>query len=139
MPMLSSPETPAMRRERHAVRLRLLPLLLCVLVAGACFRRQGNVPAQEPASLAVENQNFLDADIFVLRGGERIRIGTVTGQRTATFTIPPNLIFGMSTLQFRVHPIGATRDLISASIQVGPGDEVRLTISPTGNLFVSKS
>ncbi len=89
------------------------------------------VAQREPTTVRVENRSFLDNNVYVLRGGQRIRLGMVTGNSTKIFTIPSNLIFGISSLQFIVDPIGASRQPISNEIRVSEGDEVQLVIPPT--------
>lgn len=85
---------------------------------------------QEPTTVRVENRSFLDHNVYVLRGSQRIRLGTVTGNRTETFTIPSNLVFGLTALRFMADPIGARRQPVSEEIGVTSGDEVRMVIPP---------
>lgn len=89
------------------------------------------VAEREPTTVRVENRNFLDNNVYVLRSGQRIRLGMVTGNSTQTFTIPSNLIFGISALQFLVDPIGGSRQPVSNEIRVSEGDEVQLVIPPS--------
>src|SRR5688572_295328 len=94
------------------------------------------IPGQEAQSrrttLRVENQAFNDMTIYVVRGGSRQRIGQVTGASSALLTIPESMVGGGATLQFQADPVGSNRAPISESINVNPGDEVRLTI-PAGS------
>ena len=74
-------------------------LLLLLLVVGACrSARDGNGeapgPARGPATLEVENQNFLDMTVYVLEGGARQRLGEARGNSTTSLTIPERLIRG---------------------------------------------
>jgi hypothetical protein len=108
---------------------------LLLLAAPACRTKGAEAGAKPTAERArttvrVENRSFLDHNVFVLRGGQRIRLGTVTGNSSQTFTIPSNLIFGISSLQFLVDPIGGSRQPISNEIRVSEGDEVQLVIPP---------
>jgi len=43
-------------------------------------------------TLRVRNQNFLDMDVFVLRYGQRIRLGMVTGLSTQLFTLRDDIV-----------------------------------------------
>jgi hypothetical protein len=82
-------------------------------------------------TVRVENQSSLDMNIYVIRsGGQRVRLGTATAHLTSRFTIPDNLIFGITPLRFLADPIGSSRTPISNEISVTPGDEVVLTIPP---------
>lgn len=111
--------------------LRAFLVLLTVLVP-ACARSTASTKA-EPAprtTVRVDNQGFPDMDIYVLRSGQRIRLGFVNGHSTATFTIPANLIFGATPLRFMADPVAGNRAPVSEEITVAPGDEVVLQIPP---------
>ena len=110
-------------------------LLTTALVLPACAKQGTEERPQTNATrprttVRVENRNFLDMNIFVLRNSQRIRLGTVTGSSTQRFTIPANLIFGVSTLQFLADPVGGSRTPVSNEIRVTEGDEVTLVIPP---------
>ena len=118
---------PRLRRALSAA-----PLVLA-LAAGsaACYGKGKNAPIPvERTTLVVENRGFLDRDIFVVRGGQRIRLGTVTGNSSATFTIPPTVVSSVTALRFIADPIGAPRPPVTEEITVSPGDRVMLTIPP---------
>jgi hypothetical protein len=103
--------------------------------AGACsvFNKKTDegAVAQEPATIRVENQAFLDMNIYVWRSSQRLRLGTVTGNSTARFKLPNNIVFGSTPLRFQADPIGGNRQPLSQEITVSPGDEVVLTIPPS--------
>jgi hypothetical protein len=100
--------------------------LLVTLFAAACGPRVS--ADQEPTTVRVENQNFLDATIYVLRGSQRIRLGNVTGLTTRVLRIPDSIIFGATPLRFIAEPIASPRTPISHEIVVHPGDEIRLVL-----------
>lgn len=88
-------------------------------------------PSRAPTTLLVQNQAFLDMDVFVLVQGQgRRRLGTATGNSNTTMTIPATLLFGPTTLRFIADPIGGQHAEVSTSIQVNPGDQVTMTIPP---------
>ena len=66
--------------------------------------------------------------IYVVRSGQRIRLGTVSGTSTQKLVIPPSLIFGATPLSFVADPIGSSRTATSWELTVQPGDEVTLII-----------
>ena len=106
-------------------------LLALALLSAGCARAFKSEP-REPdprTTLRVENQNFLDMNVYVLRGGQRIRLGMVPGLSTQVFTIPAYIVRG-SPLQFEVHPIGGLGNPRTETISVQPGEEIRLTIPP---------
>ena len=78
----------------------------------------------------VENRDFLDMNVYVVRSGQRIRLGTVTGLSTQLLPIPAALVGAGWDLRFLIDPVGSTRTPISQAIHVSPGDVVELTIPP---------
>jgi hypothetical protein len=83
--------------------------------------------------LKVENQGFPDMNVFVVpEGGGRVRLGTVTGNSNAYFTLPDYVVKGTGELRFQALPIATPRGPVSQSIMVTPGDTVVLTIPPAG-------
>jgi hypothetical protein len=124
--------------RRHRAPLRALLPLLALLALPACASTRSGDPSDpaserpepEPTTLVVDNQSFLDANIYVLRGGQRVRLGLARGNGRTRLTIPANLIFGATTLQFLADPVGSSRTPVSSEIRVDAGDEVRLTIPP---------
>jgi hypothetical protein len=119
---------------RRAVALHALLLALAggaVVGATACYGKGKNAPVPvERTTLVVENRAFLDHDIYVVRSGQRIRLGTVTGNSKATFTIPASVVGAVTSLRFIADPIGAPRQPVTEEITVSPGDRVVLTIPP---------
>jgi hypothetical protein len=123
---------------RSARRTAVLALSLAAALAlPACASRQAEGAGEpterrdpEPTTLVVQNRNFSDMTIYVLRGGQRIRLGLANGNRSTRFTIPSNLIFGIATLQFLADPVGSSRTPVSQEIRVTEGDVITLTIPP---------
>jgi hypothetical protein len=66
--------------------------------------------------------------VYILRGAERIRLGTVTGNSTEVFVIPEGLIAGASLVRFLADAIGGTQTPISEEVSVRPGEEIELII-----------
>lgn len=83
-----------------------------------------------PTRIQVENQNFADMTIYVIRSGQRYRLGTVNGHSTQTFTVPPALVAGGGDLRFLADPIGGNRTPVSEVLYVAPGELIELTIPP---------
>lgn len=111
----------------------LFPAVLAAAVAfcgGNPPPGQAQFEDEEATRLSVENQSSLDMNIYVLRGSQRMRLGTATAHLTTRFTIPSQLIFGVTPLRFLADPIGSSRTPVTDEISVTPGDEVVLTIPP---------
>ncbi|GJG87110.1 hypothetical protein tb265_22910 [Gemmatimonadetes bacterium T265] len=92
-------------------------------------------PVEEagPTTVRVQNQGFLDMNIYVYRGEVRSRLGTVTGNSTAVLTIPKTFVLPGTQLRFVASPIGGQRSPVSEEVTVSPGDEVGLLIPPGGS------
>lgn len=113
----------------HVSRRQFLTVSTAFLAA--CASRRNPSSTQEETTLLVDNQAVLDMTIYVLRGSERIRLGTAGGLKTTLLKIPPQLIFGATTLRFLADPIGANRTPVSDEIIVTAGDQVTLRIPPS--------
>lgn len=101
------------------------------LLAAACGPRHTEGGAMDaPALVEVDNRAFLDATVYVLRGGQRIRLGTATGSSRTTFTLPRGLVSGATRLSFLMDFVGSSRSPVSEEITVLPGDTVMLLIPP---------
>src|SRR2546423_9578678 len=106
-------------------------LALALLSAGCSHGGQSGTPEpQARTTVKVDNRNFLDMSVFVLRFGQRIRLGTVTGLSSQIFTIPPDIVRSSPQLQFELHPIGGRGKARTETISVQPGDEISLAIPP---------
>ena len=104
--------------------------LLALFLAVACGPGSRRAPGlEEPrTTVRVDNRNFLDMNVYVLRGSQRIRLGTVPGTSTRVLTIPSYLVFGSTSLRFLADPIGSRQQPISDELVVRPGDEVGMII-----------
>ncbi len=119
------------------MRKGMQTLLAVALVAAsvglnACGASRQGPRGSDPATmLQVDNQSFLDMNIYlVTTGGARIRMGTASGNSSTTLRVPSTYVFGGSELRFLADPIGSNRTPISQGITVFPGDTVRLIIPP---------
>jgi hypothetical protein len=105
-------------------------LLLAVPACGSLSRGSSSSNQNQPTVIQVDNQGFLDMDVYAYRGGQRVRLGIAPGNHKTNFTIPPGLVFGLTPLRFVADPIGGRRASVSEEITVAPGDTVALTIPP---------
>ncbi len=94
----------------------------------ACATHHGSAaPAPERVAVTVKNSNWMDMDVFAVRGETRARVGSVTGLTTATFRVPANFAPD-GVLQFMVDPVGSDAAYVTEKIVVAPGQRVELTI-----------
>ncbi len=108
-------------------------MLLALALAAACAGGRGapaDDPGAEPTLVRVENQSWLDMNIFVVEGGQRIRLGSVTGNSSGTLRIPRSVIGLGRNLSFIADPVGSRSQASSFEIYVRPGETVSLTIPP---------
>ncbi len=111
---------------------RLAIVLMFALALPACARHapQSAADSSEASTvLRVINQSLYDMDIYMVRqSGDRVRLGSVMSSRTEDLTIPPGLIFGVSSVRFIARPFLGRGAEISQDITVSAGDIVKLTI-----------
>ena len=79
-----------------------------------------------PVVVQVQNNNFQDATVYIIREGERRRLGVVVGKTDDAFAIPwrPNFIMRLE-VRFLGGGACATRDLI-----MEPGQRFVLALQP---------
>lgn len=119
------------------MRLKTSAVILafaCLGTTVSCSHPKSGQAAAAPAvtKLEVDNQGFLDMNIYVMRdGGARQRLGTAIGNSETTLTIPETVMrSGVTQLKFIADPIGGRRTSVSSSIIVNRGDIVTLRIPP---------
>ena len=88
------------------------------------FAARGTSARDGQVRVSVENQNFGDATVHALRGGERIRLGNVTGKTDEQFTVRWTFSLPM---EFEIQIIGGQGCRIRP-ISVDPGDRIWVRI-----------
>src|SRR5690349_18023126 len=82
-------------------------LILVTFAAVACHRRAvAPINPQAEVAVTVDNQNFLDMTVYLIRGGQRIRLGMVPGLTKQVLMVNPGLVGYGTDVRFAVHPIG---------------------------------
>lgn len=112
--------------------LKLFALLSVALFATAgCTGHGKDAPRpHELTSVFIENQAWLDVNVYALTGTQRTRLGTVTAHASSTFRLPDVVVGTGRELQFLVDPVGSNAQGTSFSIYVTPGTTVRLSVPP---------
>jgi hypothetical protein len=120
--------------KEHLARLvAVVAMLVAVVGCSHAAKHAADNDLQATTRVRVENQAFLDANVYVIGdGGARNRLGTVTGNTTREFVIPAYILGPANSVRFFVEPIGSRRTPISTSLSVQPGETVTLTIPPNG-------
>jgi len=111
-------------------RLRWLALAAAMGFASACVTSGGRQAAQDRpvTTVQVDNQALYDMTVYVIRSGQRIRLGLATGLSKTRFTIPQGILFGLTSLRFVADPVGGRSTPVSEEIMVQEGEEVVLRI-----------
>jgi|SwirhirootsSR2_FD_contig_41_5060889_length_534_multi_16_in_0_out_0_1 hypothetical protein len=87
------------------------------------------------SELVVENNNWQDMALYVLRAGSRWRVGSVPSFTKARFVLSETLIGGTGEIQLMADPIGSSARFVSEPMIVQPGQQVRFRLE--NNLAVS--
>ncbi len=96
------------------------------------FARARGGDGDEHVQITVQNHNYLDATVHAVRGGERLRLGEVTGKSEKSFTLQWRLSL---PVEFQIHLIGDGGCTVQA-MSVEPGDRVwvRIPVEISGTL-----
>ena len=116
-----------MRTMRHHSALLGTALLLSACASRA--NRASTGVDSAPIPLTVTNQNWLDVNVFVIRGTSRYRLGAVGGNSSATLRIPSSVVV-RGELQLMADLIGSNDVYVSDLIPVTPDQQVQLTVAP---------
>ena len=120
-----------MRNMRNILALALVASLGTTAACGRPGRPSEAVAPAETTTVTVRNNRFYDMNVFVVRdGATRVRLGMVTGNSSARFTIPGYLVGFGATLRFIADPVGPSGVDVSENLPVQPGDRVQLDITP---------
>jgi hypothetical protein len=101
------------------------------MMMAACASGGGPKQATDEAGFAggraeviVQNSNWSDMNVFAVRGGSRVRLGTATSMGRERFRLPRYLVEGTGGLQLIADPIGSRDVFFSQPILISPGQRV---------------
>jgi hypothetical protein len=114
----------------YAKRAVVVSLLLAFASTGCHRGGFANLPAgtQGAVGLVVQNQNFYDKDLYVVSEGLATRVGDVTGNTTARFTLDPSF-FPSNEIRIIATPVGGNGRASSGPLNVAPGQTIQFTIA----------
>ena len=112
---------------------------LTILGATACGSSNTAKAAPEPKSSAsakqrtgptvqIDNQNFADMNIYILRSGQRILVGQATGLSQTTLTIPGGVAPADGRVRLLADPVGGTGPVTTPVLVVPQGGQIYWTI-----------
>jgi hypothetical protein len=101
-----------------------------LLLAGCAGNRSrgGAADGGGRTTVEVENRSWSAVNVYAVRGGQRVRLGTVQAVTTSVLTIPSAIVSGVTSLSFLIDPIGSSRTPISQEISVREGDQITLYV-----------
>lgn len=111
-------------------RMRLL-LIAMLVAASACSRHRRAGSLSEPpanVTLQVTNHNFLDVTVYLLRDGQRTRMGLATGSSSQLFTIPGRLVAQSHEIVLLGEAIGSVERVRTEILTVRPGQRIEWTL-----------
>ena len=82
----------------------------------------------EAVTLEVQNNNFMDMHIYVMRDGFVRSLGVVTGLTSEELTLPEVLTLPGAEIQILAAPIGSRLSYLTDPIVVGTGETVELML-----------
>ena len=106
-------------------------LVLCLSLSACSLRgSQRDAAAREPVKtrVSVTNHNWSDMRIYVVRAGNRFRLGTVSSMRTQVFSLPSNLSQTSGGVQLLADPIGSRERHVTPMLNINPGQLVNFKI-----------
>ena len=123
------------------LRRRWLAGGLLALLAAGCGPRPGRGPAPAPpVRVHVTNHNRADVNLYVLRGGSRLRLGTVVAGNTTVLVLRHLSRAPVQQLGFEVQRIGAEGVFALQRVTVAPGQAVHIRLEDmltTSEIFVA--
>jgi len=109
----------------------LAAAMIMTSAATACSRTRtgeagGTIAPADAVSLHVQNDNFLDVDVYAVIGGQARRLGTVVGHTGSKFALNPSV--ATQDLYLVATPIGGSGRASSGRVAVSPGDTIIFTV-----------
>jgi hypothetical protein len=116
----------------RTARVVLLVLVVGASSAGCASARQAAGTVAEspygPVRLLVKNNAWADVIVYALRGGQRIRVGTVVASNQASLTLRPDLVGPGGEIRVQAYPIGGGGTYVSPSVFASPGGTVTVSL-----------
>jgi hypothetical protein len=109
-------------------------LLTNLLLTSGCAARSVPADAEDAhgesveMALEVENHNWNDLVIYLMRGSQSHRLGMVTAASTAHFAFPYRDLGTGGNARLRAHPVGGAQAVTSENLLVQPGQWIKWTL-----------
>lgn len=113
----------------------IVSMLLGFVIVSACHRSKpvggGTAPPMafdEPVILEVTNHNWLDVNVYVVHGNQRIRLVTVTATQGASVTVPVHALRPNGEIRLMAHAVGQPESFLSEVIFAKGGSTIAWTL-----------
>ena len=114
---------------KHVHRfLAVAALVMLAACAPATEHARSSHAVDRGTTLVVQNDNWSDVVVYLMRGSARTRIGQVMAMGKAEFNLPAAYVVGVSDVTLQAAPVGSNESYISPPIMVFPGAQVALTV-----------
>lgn len=125
-----------MRDLRAGISVMLMVAAVGCAASNTSSDAAGPAPAERADSMRastgievqIDNQNFNDMNIYLLKGGARSLIGRATGLQKSTLTIPASLAPADLRVRLLADPTGASRAVTTPVLIVPAGQRIYWTI-----------
>ncbi|MGH7468537.1 MAG: hypothetical protein ACRENP_11305 [Longimicrobiales bacterium] len=116
-----------------SIKMQLLNVALAAAAMGSACASNSQGPQSDQSlsrqtTLLVENNNWSDMAVYLVRNGLRARVGTVPSFSRARFVLSDALVGGVADLRLLADPIGSNQKYLSDPIRLGPGQQVRFRL-----------
>lgn len=121
---------------RPVCRLPHTVMLLCLAALTACAASTAQVSApgktepEDNAAVVVTNRSTWDMDVFLVRAGQRARIGLAPAGRTTRYSLTPAQFVGSGQVRILAQPLVSGNAVSSEPLTLSRGQEVTLDIPP---------
>jgi hypothetical protein len=105
----------------------LIALAAAAIIAGGCASVTGPTQhrnadaASERTTIRVNNYNWSDMTVYLVRNGARMRLGSVSSLEARTFNVPTSLLMSAGEVRLMADPIGSTRVFTSPPVLIAQG------------------
>lgn len=122
-------------------RTALLFLAGSLASSTGCVSKALSGTSQPTVLLLANNRGFYDVNVYAVRSGSTAgrRLGTVTGNATATLKVPVSELQAGNMLVVLVRSVGGRYTWYSPAVQMGSGTVARLDVVQTANGSLGQS
>jgi len=105
----------------------LIALAAAAVIAGGCASATGTTQSQnadaasERTMIRVNNHNWSDMTVYLVRDGVRMRLGLVSSLETRMFEVPTSHLISTGEVRLVADPIGSSRVVTSPPVLIAPG------------------